>query len=86
MMLADGTVHIGDWNHQGQRHGQGISLFRDGSKIEGTWTSDKLNGTARLIKADGSFYRGCWQDNLPHGLGEFCSANYRFTGQIEHDF
>lgn len=56
MMLADGTVYVGQWE-QGKRHGWGRLDYKNGSYYEGTWESDTMSGEGRLVAAAGMVYR-----------------------------
>ena len=37
--------YVGQTNSEGQRHGQGTYIGRDGSKYVGQWHNDKRMGT-----------------------------------------
>lgn len=54
----EGTIYKGDWNIQGKKHGHGILVTREGSKYEGFWKNDQLEGLGRFIEIRGNYYDG----------------------------
>lgn len=54
--LDDGSVYHGHWNENGQRQGYGVLVRNDGSKYEGFFEKDNINGRGRYIESKGSFY------------------------------
>lgn len=54
----EGTIYKGDWNLQGKKHGYGILVTREGSKYEGFWKNDQLEGLGRFIEVRGNYYDG----------------------------
>jgi hypothetical protein len=53
----------------GERHGQGVFIWNDGSKYEGNWSNDKCNGFGRYISCCGDVYIGQWLNGKWHGKG-----------------
>ena len=53
------------------RHGNGIQLWEDGSRYEGTWENNRMNGKGKLLCGDGDIYEGNWKDDLFHGYGKY---------------
>lgn len=54
----EGTIYKGDWNMQGKKHGYGILVTKEGSKYEGFWKNDQLEGLGRFIEIRGNYYDG----------------------------
>lgn len=65
---TDGTViPLAD----GKRHGQGVRIWADGSKYEGEWISDKMEGFGVYVGAGslGVRYEGMWVAGKREGRG-----------------
>jgi hypothetical protein len=56
--LEDGSIYIGEWNEEGERHGRGVQFWPNGSKYEGYWQHNAANGRGRLVHSDGDVYEG----------------------------
>jgi hypothetical protein len=56
ILLKDGAIYFGQWNPNGQKHGYGILVRNDGSKYEGFFFNDTLQGRGRYIEPQGNFY------------------------------
>lgn len=56
IQLKDGAIYFGQWNDLGQKHGYGILVRVDGSKYEGFFSKDSLQGRGRYIEPQGNFY------------------------------
>lgn len=54
----EGSIYKGDWNIQGKKHGYGILITKEGSKYEGFWKNDQLDGVGRFIEKRGNYYDG----------------------------
>lgn len=54
--LNDCAIYHGQWNEKGQKHGYGVLVRNDGSKYEGFFNHDNLNGRGRYIESQGNFY------------------------------
>jgi hypothetical protein len=54
----EGSIYKGEWNIQGKKHGYGILVMKDGSKYEGFWKNDQLDGVGRFIEKRGNYYDG----------------------------
>jgi len=54
----EGTIYKGNWNYQGKKHGYGILITKEGSKYEGFWKNDQLEGIGRFIEIRGNYYDG----------------------------
>lgn len=56
LQLKDGSIYFGQWNSNGQKHGYGILVRNDGSKYEGFFFNDAIQGRGRYIEPQGNFY------------------------------
>lgn len=54
----EGSIYHGEWNVQGKKHGYGILVTKEGSKYEGFWKNDFLDGIGRFIEKRGNYYDG----------------------------
>ena len=54
----EGSIYKGEWNVQGKKHGYGILITKEGSKYEGFWKNDQLDGIGRFIEKRGNYYDG----------------------------
>jgi hypothetical protein len=54
----EGTIYKENWNMQGKKHGYGILVTKEGSKYEGFWKNDQLEGLGRFIEIRGNYYDG----------------------------
>ena len=54
-------TYDGGWD-MGERHGQGIYYFQDGSRWTGTWHEGKSVGEGTLEYSDGRKQTGAWKD------------------------
>ena len=52
------------------RQGKGITIWKDGSKEEGWYRNNLINGKGRIIYASGGTYEGQLKDDTPNGFGE----------------
>ena len=50
-------------------HGQGVYVWQDGRKYEGSYLLNKKNGHGVYTYSDGSRYRGEWKNGVQHGTG-----------------
>jgi hypothetical protein len=44
-----------------------VFTWADGSRYEGEFANDKMNGQGIMVYADGSSYSGEWKDDKKHG-------------------
>ena len=73
MTLPGGETYSGTWR-AGQRHGHGEQSRADGSHYVGAFVNDVRQGEGAEQSADG-LYRGSWENDLPHGAGEFFATD-----------
>lgn len=57
-LFKDKTVYSGQWHIKGKKHGYGVYIKPDGSKYEGFWNFDKIEGVGRYIDKNGNYYQG----------------------------
>lgn len=75
------TSYEGDFCN-GKRHGNGRSVYGDGSVYDGEWQTDAKHGFGLMKHPDGSTYEGEWKNNLKHGYGVYIYANCdKYEGQ-----
>jgi hypothetical protein len=58
ILFNDGSVYKGSWNYLGKKQGYGIYIRHLGSKYEGFWFDDKIQGRGRFIDEKGNYYEG----------------------------
>jgi len=87
IMLNDGSIYQGQWNEKGFRHGYGTLIRSDGSKYEGFFSNDEINGRGRYIDSQGTFhYEGLFKNNKANGKGSyFLSDGTKYIGDWEDD-
>ena len=84
--LDNGCFYMGEWNVDCQREGRGVQIWRDGSKYEGHWKNDQVNGYGRLIHSTGESYTGDWINNMAQGRGAFDHYNgSKYVGEWYED-
>jgi radial spoke head protein 1 len=57
----------GEYNENGQRHGQGKVTLSNGDTYEGLWKDGMKHGDGRFDYASGDWYTGTWDENIKHG-------------------
>lgn len=68
------VTYTGQWIN-GERHGYGEALFRDGREYTGEWKNDKIDGWGRMTIRRSLCYTGHFKDNFPNGNGRMVNAN-----------
>lgn len=53
VLFADGSAYYGPLKDS-QSYGFGVWIAPDGTEVEGTWSNDRLEGEAMVVKPDGS--------------------------------
>ena len=71
--LADGK-YIGE-SRKGKKHGKGSFIWTNGSKYEGTWKADLMDGYGIYTSVSDNTYRGDWHHGQMHGNGIYSWAN-----------
>jgi hypothetical protein len=59
----------------GKRHGQGKITFSDGSKYDGAWNNDIIEGKGTHYFANKAVYEGNFKNNKQNGIGTMTFAN-----------
>ena len=54
--------YTGERNSSGERHGQGIMTYVDGSKYTGEWQDGEMHGQGAMTYAGGRTFTGVWKD------------------------
>jgi hypothetical protein len=67
----------------GLKQGQGMILFPDNSRYEGSFSRGEPNGSGTFTFANGDRYNGGIQRGVPHGRGNFAFAN---SGTYDGEF
>eukprot|EP00826_Nyctotherus_ovalis_P018707 TRINITY_DN1563_c0_g4_i3.p1 TRINITY_DN1563_c0_g4~~TRINITY_DN1563_c0_g4_i3.p1 ORF type:complete len:311 (-),score=106.52 TRINITY_DN1563_c0_g4_i3:49-981(-) len=71
-VVENDSQYYGFWNKDtDERDGNGVMIWIDGSRYDGTWKENKASGRGRLIHADGDVYDGEWKDDKAHGKGKY---------------
>lgn len=89
--LENGAIYTGELNQAGCREGRGIQVWPDGSKYEGYWLNDKVQGLGRMIFTNGDAFVGEWIDSRISGKGRYKHKNGTFIlglwkDNMPHDF
>eukprot|EP00826_Nyctotherus_ovalis_P042995 TRINITY_DN4494_c0_g1_i7.p1 TRINITY_DN4494_c0_g1~~TRINITY_DN4494_c0_g1_i7.p1 ORF type:complete len:220 (-),score=73.29 TRINITY_DN4494_c0_g1_i7:57-716(-) len=64
--------YYGFWNTSTNlKDGNGVIVWADGSRYDGTWKDGKADGYGRLIHMDGDVYVGEWKNDKAHGKGKY---------------
>ena len=70
LTYKDVSYYIGTVNINYQRSGSGTLVDISGSRSEGMWVADKLNGWCRVVDGEGTLSEGVYINNLLKGKGE----------------
>ena len=86
IQLTNDAVYNGEWNTVGEREGRGTQIWKDGSKFEGYWRTDRVVGHGRLIHHSGDTYTGEWKNEMAHGRGTYENLKGdRYVGDWHED-
>ncbi|OJJ16007.1 hypothetical protein BKI52_35130 [marine bacterium AO1-C] len=67
-------------------NGQGVGLYKNGSRYEGTWKNNMHHGVGTLYWPDGEYYEGSFQLDQRQGLGTYhWPSGDRFVGEWKED-
>ena len=81
--LIQEVMYIGYVNLEGERHGYGTLIQKNGIKIEGFWREGTLEGWGRVTDADGEFYEGYFINGKINGKGFKKNLDgYNYTGEF----
>jgi hypothetical protein len=56
---------------EGQANGQGIGIWKSGSRYEGSWRNNQRHGEGTYVWADGESYSGAYVEDRRHGFGTY---------------
>lgn len=56
------------------KDGLGVLIWQDGSKYQGQFKADKMEGNGRMTQANGSMYQGQWANGMANGSGTFVDS------------
>ena len=76
--------YVGNW-HEGQRTGEAILTFKDGSSYEGGWVNDMKEGKGVYTYSDGSKYEGYWKNDEKDGEGTLTFSSSHYQAQMVED-
>jgi hypothetical protein len=54
----DGSIYYGYYNKSWEREGYGVLILPDGSKYQGFFRENKMNGRGRLVGIEGDYFEG----------------------------
>jgi hypothetical protein len=70
----------------GKKEGRGRFFWDDGSKYDGQWANDLMDGYGILTLADGTKYVGSWRNGVREGFGTYTWANGdTYQGQYKNN-
>lgn len=85
-LYTNGDVYVGEWDKQRKKHGAGIFVWKDGSKLACQWKDNEACGYGRYEGCDKSYYEGYWDKSLANGFGEYGNCErYVYKGQWKDD-
>ena len=77
------TIYIGSINIDGERHGYGKLIQKNGIKIEGFWREGTLEGYGRVTDEDGQIFEGYFINGKINGKGMKKNLNgYSYIGEF----
>jgi len=80
--LSDGS-YSGKVSRSGEKNGQGIYRWKDGSTYEGEYAKGKRHGIGKFLWANGESYKGEYQNDERTGSGEYIWPDgSRYAGQF----
>lgn len=66
---------MGQVNHK-QKHGLGLTVYKDGRIFEGQYSHNEKKGLGCEIYPNGNMYVGQYHENKKHGKGTFFWFSY----------
>lgn len=76
--------YSGEWL-DGNYHGKGVMLYRNGDKYDGEWVKNNKEGQGIMQYANGDTYSGGWLHDQKHGIGEFYWESPARTSPKKHN-
>jgi len=75
LKYLDDSVYLGYFNCYWHREGYGVLIFKDGSKYQGFFHDNKMNGRGRLIGVNGDYYEGEFKDDKACEFGKYVNKD-----------
>ena len=86
VIMENNVIYKGTWSSKGDREGFGELFYTDGSKFEGFFVNDSMNGRGRIINIQGDYYEGELFNDKANGFGKYISADgVTYIGYWEND-
>jgi len=89
--MADGFWYKGEYNREGQRHGQGECImpnpcFRRRAAYNGEFKNNKFHGKGTFYPGDGSYIEANWVNNQVEGVAAKVKAGvYSYVGEFKNE-
>jgi hypothetical protein len=90
--MENGDIYKGEFNADGQPHGRGVLITKDGCKYIGYFSHGEIKGEGRLLDSSGVLYQGEFASCAPgtngcravlHGLGsELWPNGIKYQGEF----
>lgn len=77
-LINDSAYYIGCLNYEGEKHGYGVLIKKNGCKYQGFWRNNSFIGWGRYIDSDGNMYEGYFEDGVLSAKGE----KHSLTGTV----
>lgn len=85
-MYTNGDLYVGEWDKERKKHGNGIFVWKDGSKLACHWVDNQACGYGRYEGCDKSYYEGYWENSQANGFGEYGNCEkYVYKGEWKDD-
>ena len=86
VIMENNVIYRGTWTPRGDREGFGELFYTDGSKFEGFFLNDTMNGRGRIINVQGDYYEGELINDKANGFGKYLSSDgVTYIGYWEND-
>ena len=86
VLMENNVIYKGYWSLKGDREGYGELFYTDGSKFEGFFQNDIMNGRGRIVNIQGDYYEGELKNDKANGVGKYISAErVTYIGYWEND-
>lgn len=71
LKYEDSSIYMGYFNSYWEKEGYGVYILKDGSKYQGFFDKNKMNGRGRLVGIDGDYYEGEFKDDKANNIGKY---------------
>ena len=83
--ISSYEIYQGSINYKNQKHGYGVSIFKNGTKFTGFWEENNFEGWGEMIDCEGNIYHGEFTNGNLNGKGVKYSINGNFyKGQFKN--